>query len=120
MIPKHSFLKLISLIEDYNNSIFKLEDVIDQSLENSWLSHIVDNLIRCTSESFFSTVPEDINIFRVEMIEALIHHFCWMREEQPIIYKRGDIKIDVTTTETLYDVIVDYMTHIDKDVEFNI
>ena len=135
MIERHTFVDMLDTIKEYSNKIRELETTLDCVFEN-WMTQHESDIIYHLSRAFFDT--EDIrNIDRgrnendiveqqQENVEDVILFFCYdgefgnKKENLVDIYQRGDTKMNGTTADGIYDIIVDYLQNTDKDVTFHL
>lgn len=135
MIERHTFVDMLETIKEYSNKIRQLETTLDCVFEN-WMTQHESDMIYHLSRAFFDT--EDIrNIDRghnendiveqqQENVEDIILFFCYdgefgnKKEILVDIYQRGDTKMNGTTADGIYDIIVDYLQNTDKDVTFHL
>lgn len=131
MIEKHSFVKTISLLKHYCNGLSELEKCLGTYFDNTWLTMIIDNILSMLTESFFTTedlegitVDSEIIDSRITSISSLIYHFCFngdFGEDTTAltdVYSRGNITMNAYSPESVYDIIIDYLTYTDQDVLF--
>lgn len=133
MIEKHTFVDLLNDIAEYSDKVKDLEGTLNCVFEN-WLTQHESNVIYHLSRAFFDTEDirtidwetnnDDIVEQQQENIEDVILYYCYtgefgkQKEKLIDIYQRGDIKMNATNAEMLYDLIIDYLTNIEEDVTF--
>ena len=110
-----------------------METTLDCVFEN-WMTQHESNMIYHLSRAFLDTEDirkidwecneDDIVEQQQENVEDVIQFFCYdgefgnKKETLVNIYQRGDTKMNGTTAESIYDIIVDYLQNIDEDVTF--
>ena len=133
MIERHTFVDMLETIKEYSNKIRQLETTLDCVFEN-WMTQHESDMIYHLSRAFFDTEDicnidwecneDDIVEQQQVNVEDVILFFCYDGEygnkKEPLvdIYQRGDTKMNGTTAEGIYDIIVDYLQNIDEDVTF--
>ncbi len=133
MIERHTFVDMIETIKEYSFKVRVVETVLDCVFEN-WLTQHESNMIYHLSRAFFDTSDirdidwecnkNDVVEQQQENVEDLLLFYCCdaefgnKKEELIDIYQRGDIKMNATTPDGLYDIIIDYLKHVDEDVTF--
>ena len=135
MIERHTFVDMIETLKKYSNKIQQLETTLDCVFEN-WLTQHEHDMIYHLSRAFFDTEDirnidrkcneDDIVEQQQENVEDIILFFCYncefgnKKESLVDIYQRGNIKMNGTTAEGIYDIIVDYLQNTDEDVTFHL
>ena len=133
MIERHTFVDMLETIKEYSNKIRQLETTLDCVFEN-WLTQHESDMIYHLSRAFFDTEDirnidwgcneDDVVEQQQENVEDIILFFCYdgefgnNKETLVDIYQRGDIKMNGTTAEGIYDIIVDYLQNMGEDVTF--
>lgn len=133
MIERHTFVDMLSDIMEYSEKIQDLEVTLDCVFEN-WMTQHESNMIYHLSRAFFDTKDirdidwecnkDDIVEQQQENVEDVILFFCYdgdfgkKKEKLVDIYQRGDMKMNATSADMLYDLIIDYLTNTDEDVTF--
>lgn len=133
MIERHTFVDVLEDISEYSDKIRLLETTLDCVFEN-WMTQHESNMIYHLSRAFFDTNDirdidwecneDDIVEQQQENVEDVILFFCYdgefgkKKEKLVDIYQRGDMKMNATSTDMLYDLIIDYLTNTDEDVTF--
>ena len=133
MIERHTFVDMLETIKEYSNKIRQLETTLDCVFEN-WMTQHESDMIYHLSRAFFDTEDirnidwecneDDIVEQQQENVEDVILFFCYdgefgnNKETLVDIYQRGDIKMNGTTAESIYDIIVDYLQNMGEDVTF--
>ena len=135
MIERHTFVDMLETIKEYSNKIRQLETTLDCVFEN-WMTQHESDMIYHLSRAFFDTEDirnidrgrneDDIVEQQQENVEDVILFFCFdvefgnKKETLVDIYQRGDTKMNGTTADGIYDIIVDYLQNTDKDVTFHL
>ena len=135
MIERHTFVDMLETIKEYSNKIRQLETTLDCVFEN-WMTQHESDMIYHLSRAFFDTEDirnidrgrneDDIVEQQQENVEDIILFFCYdgefgnKKEILVDIYQRGDTKMNGTTADGIYDIIVDYLQNTDKDVTFHL
>ena len=135
MIERHTFVDMLETIKEYSNKIRQLETTLDCVFEN-WMTQHESDMIYHLSRAFFDTEDirnidrgrneDDIVEQQQENVEDVILFFCYdgefrnKKETLVDIYQRGDTKMNGTTADGIYDIIVDYLQNTDKDVTFHL
>lgn len=135
MIERHTFVDMLDTIKEYSNKIRQLETTLDCVFEN-WMTQHESDMIYHLSRAFFDTEDirnidrgrneDDIVEQQQENVEDVILFFCYdgefgnKKENLVDIYQRGDTKMNGTTADGIYDIIVDYLQNTDKDVTFHL
>ena len=135
MIERHTFVDMIETLKNYSNKIRQLETTLDCVFEN-WMTQHESDMIYHLSRAFFDTEDirnidrgrneDDIVEQQQENVEDVILFFCYdgefgnKQETLVNIYQRGDTKMNGTTADGIYDIIVDYLQNTDKDVTFHL
>ena len=135
MIERHTFVDMLETIKEYSNKIRQLETTLDCVFEN-WMTQHECDMIYHLSRAFFDTEDirnidrgrneDDIVEQQQENVEDVILFFCYdgefrnKKETLVDIYQRGDTKMNGTTADGIYDIIVDYLQNTDKDVTFHL
>lgn len=133
MIERHTFVDMLSDIMEYSEKIQDLEVTLDCVFEN-WMTQHESNMIYHLSRAFFDTKDirdidwecneDDIVEQQQEDVEDVILFFCYdgefgkKKEKLVDIYQRGEMKMNATSADMLYDLIIDYLTNTDEDVTF--
>ena len=133
MIERHTFVDMLSDIMGYSEKIQDLEVTLDCVFEN-WMTQHESNMIYHLSRAFFDTKDirdidwecneDDIVEQQQEDVEDVILFFCYdgefgkKKEKLVDIYQRGEMKMNATSADMLYDLIIDYLTNTDEDVTF--
>ena len=135
MIERHTFVDMLETIKEYSSKIRQLETTLDCVFEN-WMTQHESDMIYHLSRAFFDTEDirnidrgrneDDIVEQQQENVEDVILFFCYdgefgnKKEALVDIYQRGDMKMNGTTADGIYDIIVDYLQNTDKDVTFHL
>lgn len=135
MIERHTFVDMLETIKEYSNKIRELETTLNCVFEN-WMSQHESNMIYHLSRAFFDTEDirnidwgyNDVDVVekQQENVEDLLLFYCYAgefgdnKEKLVDIYRRGDMKMNGTTAEGIYDIIIDYLQNTDDDVTFTI
>ena len=135
MIERHTFVDMLDTIKEYSNKIRQLETTLDCVFEN-WMTQHECDMIYHLSRAFFDTEDirnmdrerneDDIVEQQQENVEDIILFFCYdgefgnKKEALVDIYQREDMKMNGTTADGIYDIIVDYLQNTDKDVTFHL
>lgn len=133
MIERHTFVDMLSDLQEYSEKIRSLETTLDCVFEN-WMTQHESNMIYHLSRAFFDTAAIRALDFECnetavvekqqETVEDLILFYCYdgefgkKKEKLVNVYERGDIKMDATSAEALFDIIADYLYYEDEDVMF--
>lgn len=133
MIERHTFVDMVEEVREYSEKIRELETAIDCVFEN-WMTQHESNMIYHLSRAFFDTQDiRDIDRGRnedgvveqqQENVEDVILFYCYdcefgrKKEKLVDIYQRGDMKMNATSPDMLYDLILDYLTNTEDDVTF--
>lgn len=135
MIERHTFVDMLETIKEYSNKIRQLETTLDYVFEN-WMTQHEGDMIYHLSRAFFDTEDirnidwecneDDIIELRQETIEDLLLFYCYtgefgnQKEKLIDIYQRGDMKMNGTTADGIYDIIIDYLTYTEDNVRFHL
>ena len=135
MIERHTFVDMLQTLKEYSSKIRQLETTLDCVFEN-WMTQHESDMIYHLSRAFFDTEDicnidrgrneDDIVEQQQENVEDVILFFCYdgefgnKKETLVDIYQRGDTKMNGTTADGIYDIIVDYLQNTDKDVTFHL
>lgn len=133
MIERHTFVDMLKDLEEYSTKVRELETTLDCVFEN-WMTQHESNMIYHLSRAFFDTKDirdidqecneDDVVEQQQENVEDVILFFCYdgefgkEKEKLVDIYQRGDMKMNATSADMLYDLIIDYLTNTDEDVTF--
>lgn len=135
MIERHTFVDMLETIKEYSNKIRQLETTLDCVFEN-WMTQHESDMIYHLSRAFFNTEDirnidwecneDDVVEQQQENVEDLLLFYCYggefgkQKEKLVDVYERGVIKMNATSPDKVYDIIIDYLENIEEDVTFYI
>lgn len=133
MIERHTFVDMLEEVREYSEKIRELETALDCVFEN-WITQHESNLIYHLSRAFFDSWDirnidfesneDDIIEQQQETVEDLLLFYCYdgefgkQKEKLVDVYERGGIKMNATSPDKVYDIIIDYLENIEEDVTF--
>ena len=132
MINFRSFRRLTQSVAQYHKDLLVLENNLNVSMESNWMTRIMDDTIHALSESFHPDKEfegfcyNELTSAQVEKIEEFLQYFVysWDAGNEPpafIVYERtpatgAPIKLECTSVEDAYNIIVDFVEHFQDDV----
>lgn len=133
MIERHTFVDILNDIMEYSDKVKDLEVTLDCVFEN-WMTQHESNMIYHLSRAFFDAQDirdidwecnkDDVVEQQQAHVEDVILFYCYdcefgkKKEKLVDIYQRGDMKMNATSPDMLYDLILDYLTNTEEDVTF--
>ena len=133
MIERHTFVDMLNDTMEYSDKVKELEVTLDCVFEN-WMTQHESNMIYHLSRAFFDTQDirdidwecnkDDVVEQQQANVEDVILFYCYdcefgkKKEKLVDIYQRGDMKMNATSPDMLYDLILDYLTNTEDDVTF--
>ena len=133
MIERHTFVDMLNDTMEYSDKVKDLEVALDCVFEN-WMTQHESNMIYHLSRAFFDTQDirdidwecnkDDVVEQQQANVEDVILFYCYdcefsrKKEKLVDIYQRGDMKMNATSPDMLYDLILDYLTNTEDDVTF--
>lgn len=132
MINLKAFTEVIENTAQYHKDLLALENNLNVSMESNWMTRIMDSNIHALSRAFHPDKDfegfcyQELTSVQVEKIEEFLQYFVysWDAGNEPpafIVYERtpaigAPIKLECTSVEDAYNIIVDFVEHFQDDV----
>lgn len=122
MIDKRTFCKFLDILDEHTCGIDTLEQALNVTFDNNFLTHILDKSLDTIAESFFRDDQlEDLeNQPMIETVKDILYHYAFKGE---FGLKTGELQrlyvedeglkteeaFNAFNAEELYDIIVRYL-----------
>ena len=105
LVNKNEFIKIINRLKDYTKLQDKINDLFKDLLDNKEQDFCNAGSICIGHESVVVTLLEDM--FETDLLSWWIYELNYGKEYKPGCLTEDDKEIDVSTSDKLYDVLIE-------------